>query len=67
MALGAFPLHDPHRMNRRGYCLPCELRWNNERKPTPLLSENDVVREMIEQLLALADRLNKGKVPSYDY
>ena len=64
-------LRDPPRMNWRAYLpalnLARELRWKNESQPGSLLSEDDVVREIIEQLLRLADRLNKGKVPSNDF
>jgi hypothetical protein len=64
-------LRAPSRLSRRAYLpalnLSRELRWSDERKRGSLLAEDDVVREIIEQLLSLADRLNKGKVPSHDY
>jgi len=64
-------LRDPPRMSRRSYSpalnLSRELRWVNDQKPGSLLSAEDVVREIIEQALGLADRLNKGKVPRHDY
>lgn len=64
-------LRDPPRMNSRSYSptlnLSRELRWINDQKPGSLLSADDVVQEIIEQALRLADRLNKGKVPSRDY
>jgi hypothetical protein len=59
------------RMNSRGYRpalnLARELRWVDDQKPGPLLSAEDVVREIMVQALRLVDRLNKGKVPSHDY
>jgi hypothetical protein len=62
---------EPPRMSKRSYSpalnLSRELRWVNHKKPGSLLSGEDVVREIIEQVLALVDRLNKGKVPSHDY
>jgi hypothetical protein len=64
-------LREPSVMNRRSYRpalnLSRELRWVNEKKPGQLLANDDVVHEIIEQLLGLVDRLNKGKISSPDY
>jgi hypothetical protein len=58
-------------MGRRSYGpalnLARELRWIDEKKPGQLLSNDEVVREITEQLLGLVDRLNKGKVTSHDF
>jgi hypothetical protein len=64
-------VREPSVMSRRAYRpalnLGRELRWSDDKKPGQLLSNDEVVREIIEQLLGLVDRLHKGKVPPYDY
>ncbi len=62
---------EPSVLNRRAYRpdlnLARELRWVNDKKPGQLLSNEEVVREVIDQAIGLADRLNKGKISSPDY
>jgi hypothetical protein len=58
-------VREPSVMTKRNYRpalnLGRELRWINEKKPGQLLSSEEVGREIIEQLLSLADRLNKPR------
>ena len=44
-----------------------QLRWTDKRKPEQLLSNDDVVGKIIDQLLDLVARLDGGKIPERSF
>jgi hypothetical protein len=44
-----------------------DLRWIDQEKPQQLLGNDEVIGKILDQLLSLVDRLNRGEVPSEDY
>ena len=43
-----------------------ELRWIDKQKPKQLMSNEEVVDKVVEQLLALVDRADRGQIPRPD-
>jgi hypothetical protein len=44
-----------------------ELKWSEAEKPSQMLSNEEVIRRIVEQFLDLIDRLNRGKISRPDW
>jgi hypothetical protein len=57
---------EPQKLRQKNYHpalnMSRELRWIDKSKPNELLSNDDVAQNVMEQFLALVDRLNRGKI-----
>ncbi len=64
-------LREPSTIRKKTYKpvlnLARELQWTEGDKPDHMLSNEEVVRRIIEQLLDLIDRLNRGKISTPDW
>jgi len=64
-------VREPQSLGRKSYRpalnFARELRWVDAAKRDQLLSNDDMVQRVLDQLLALLERLNQGKIPRYEY
>jgi hypothetical protein len=65
------PLRVPKKLGAKSYHIALnharEMRWVDPSKPDQLLSNDEMVQRIFDQVLALVDRLNQGKIPSHDF
>jgi hypothetical protein len=62
---------EPRKLKQEKYCpalnVARQLRWKRKDKPEQLLTNEEVVEKIMEQLLSLVDRVNRGEVRPIGY